>query len=66
VLTGAGEVPVGRQIAALAKSGYRGVYSFEWEKRWHPEIEAPEVAFPQFAEMATKYLRDAGITADAG
>jgi sugar phosphate isomerase/epimerase len=66
VLTGAGEVPVGRQIAALAKSGYRGVYSFEWEKRWHPEIEAPEVAFPQFAEMATKYLRDAGITADGG
>jgi sugar phosphate isomerase/epimerase len=66
VLTGAGEVPVGRQIAALAKSGYRGVYSFEWEKRWHPEIEEPEVAFPQFAEAATRYLRDAGVTADGG
>ncbi|MFL5607023.1 MAG: sugar phosphate isomerase/epimerase family protein [Gemmatimonadaceae bacterium] len=62
VLTGTGEVPVDRQIAALARSGYRGVYSFEWEKRWHPEIEEPEVAFPQFAEMAAKYLRDAGVS----
>ena len=66
VLTGTGEVPVGRQIAALAKAGYRGVYSFEWEKRWHPEIEEPEVAFPQFVEAATRYLREAGVTADGG
>jgi sugar phosphate isomerase/epimerase len=65
VLTGTGEVPVDRQIAALAKSGYRGAYSFEWEKRWHPEIEEPEVAFPQFVEMATKYLHAAGVTAPA-
>jgi sugar phosphate isomerase/epimerase len=64
VLTGAGEVPVGRQIAALAKSGYRGVYSFEWEKRWHPEIEEPEVAFPQFADFATRFLREAGVSAE--
>ncbi|MDQ6634660.1 MAG: sugar phosphate isomerase/epimerase [Gemmatimonadota bacterium] len=65
VLTGTGDVPVGRQIAALAKSGYRGVYSFEWEKRWHPEIEEPEVAFPQFADFATRYLRQAGVSAGA-
>jgi sugar phosphate isomerase/epimerase len=66
VLTGTGEVPVGRQIAALVRSGYRGVYSFEWEKRWHPEIEEPEVAFPQFAEAAARYLRDAGVSVDRG
>jgi len=65
VLTGSGEVPVGRQIAALAKSGYRGVYSFEWEKRWHPEIEEPEVAFPQFADFAARQLREAGVSAGA-
>jgi sugar phosphate isomerase/epimerase len=64
VLTGTGEVPVGRQISALAKSGYRGVYSFEWEKRWHPEIEEPEVAFAQFAEFATRSLRESGVSAD--
>jgi sugar phosphate isomerase/epimerase len=66
VLTGTGEVPVGRQIAALVKSGYHGFYNFEWEKRWHPEIEEPEVAFPQFVEVATRYLRDAGVSTDRG
>src|SRR5439155_2037 len=44
VLSGTGEVPVRRQIEALAHSGYHGYYSFEWEKRWHPEIEEPEIA----------------------
>lgn len=64
VLTGTGEVPVKRQIAALAKIGYRGLYSFEWEKRWHAEIEEPEVAFAQYARVAAGYLRDAGMSND--
>ena len=59
VLTGTGQVPVTRQIEALVKLGYRGYYNFEWEKRWHPEIEEPEVAFAQFAEVAAGYLREA-------
>ena len=63
VLTGTGEVPVRRQIDALAHSGYRGFYNFEWEKRWHPEIEEPEVAFAQFATVAAGYLRQAGVAA---
>lgn len=62
VLTGTGQVPVGRQVAALAATGYRGYYCFEWEKRWHPEIEEPEVAFAQFATVVSGYMRDAGIT----
>jgi sugar phosphate isomerase/epimerase len=61
VLTGRGEVPVKRQIEALAKIGYKGFYSFEWEKRWHPEIEEPEVAFADYARVASGYLRDAGV-----
>ncbi|OLD95987.1 MAG: hypothetical protein AUG80_15205 [Candidatus Rokubacteria bacterium 13_1_20CM_4_68_9] len=61
VLTGTGEVPVKRQIAALVKIGYRGYYSFEWEKRWHPEIEEPEVAFAQYASVAAGYLRELGV-----
>jgi hypothetical protein len=63
VLTGTGEVPVERQIVALAKTGYAGYYSFEWEKRWHPEIEEPEVAFAQFATVARGYLARAGVSA---
>jgi len=39
------------------KIGYKGFYSFEWEKRWHPEIEEPEVAFAQYASVAAAYLR---------
>jgi sugar phosphate isomerase/epimerase len=61
VLSGAGEVPMRRQVEALAKSGYRGFYSFEWEKRWHPEIEEPEVAIAQYATVMSGYLRDAGV-----
>ena len=61
VLTGTGDVPVKRQIAALAKIGYRGFYSFEWEKRWHAEIEEPEVAFAQYASVARQYLKEAGV-----
>ncbi len=54
-------MPVKRQIAALAKIGYRGFYSFEWEKRWHAEIEEPEVAFAQYASVAAGYLKDVGV-----
>ena len=61
VLTGTGEVPVRRQIEALVKIGYRGYYSFEWEKRWHPDIAEPEVAIAQFATVAAEYLRAAGV-----
>jgi len=61
VLTGTGQVPVQRQIEALVKIGYRGYFSFEWEKRWHPEIEEPAVAFAQFADVAAGYLRAAGV-----
>ena len=61
VLTGTGEVPVRHQIEALAQVGYRGVYSFEWEKRWHPEIEEPEVAIRHYGEVASEDLRRAGV-----
>jgi sugar phosphate isomerase/epimerase len=59
VLTGEGDVPVRAQFDALSRRGYRGLYSFEWEKRWHPEIEEPEVAIAHFARVARGYLADA-------
>jgi sugar phosphate isomerase/epimerase len=54
VLTGRGNVPVKRQIETLASFGYRGCYSFEWEKVWHPELEEPEIAIADFAEFMRK------------
>jgi sugar phosphate isomerase/epimerase len=61
VLTGTGEVPVKAQVSVLAKAGFKGYYGFEWEKKWHPEIEEPEVAFPHFARTIGGYLADAGV-----
>lgn len=61
VLTGTGDVPVRSQVQVLAAAGYKGSYCFEWEKKWHPEIEEPEVAFPHFARTITQYLKDAGV-----
>ena len=54
VLTGRGEVPVRKQVEVLAASGYKGCYSFEWEKVWHPELEDPEIAIADFAEFMKK------------
>jgi sugar phosphate isomerase/epimerase len=61
VLVGVGEVPVKEQVAVLAAGGYAGFYCFEWEKKWHPEIEEPEVAFPHFARVVGEYLAEAGV-----
>lgn len=66
VLTGTGEVPVRRQVEALVRAQYAGWFSFEWEKRWHKEIEEPEVAFPQFASVVSGYLSDAGVSGRPG
>jgi sugar phosphate isomerase/epimerase len=61
VLTGTGQVPVKRQVSVLALGGYKGYYCFEWEKKWHPEIEEPEIAFPQYARTMRQYLTEAGV-----
>jgi sugar phosphate isomerase/epimerase len=58
VLVGSGTVPVRQIVRVLKQSGYKGYYGFEWEKGWHPEIEEPEVAFPQFAARMREYLAD--------
>jgi sugar phosphate isomerase/epimerase len=60
VLTGTGTVPVREIVRVLVAGGYRGVYCFEWEKVWHPEIEEPEVAFPHYAKIMRGYLKDEG------
>jgi sugar phosphate isomerase/epimerase len=63
VLTGTGQVPVQEQVRVLAAGGYQGFYCFEWEKKWHPDIEEPEVAFPHYAKTMGEYLAAAGVKA---
>jgi len=57
VLSGRGNVPIERQIQALQGIGYSGVYCFEWEKVWHPDLEDPEVAIADYATVVGGYLR---------
>ena len=56
VLLGEGEVPVREMLGLLSAAGYPHWISVEWEKRWHPEIEAPEVALPQHLGLLTRWL----------
>jgi len=59
VLTGRGTVPVKKQIESLENIGYRGYLCFEWEKVWHPDLEDPEIAFADYAQVVSGYLQDA-------
>jgi sugar phosphate isomerase/epimerase len=58
VLLGEGEVPVRDMLALLSAGGYQGWVSVEWEKRWHPEIAAPEVALPQHLATLRGWLEE--------
>ena len=48
VLFGGGEFPILECLSLLHEGGFDGWYSYEWEKMWHPELEAPELALPLF------------------
>ena len=55
-LFGEGDVPALEAIDMLEKNNYKGYYSFEWEKMWHPEIAEPEVAIPHYAQVMKKHF----------
>jgi sugar phosphate isomerase/epimerase len=60
VLAGRGAVSFAKAVHVLDLVGYDGYISFEWEKYWHPEIEEPEVALPDFIEaMKIVFTRSA-------
>jgi sugar phosphate isomerase/epimerase len=63
VLLGQGEVPVREMLELLSGDGYEGWISVEWEKRWHPEIEEPEVALPQHLSVLRTWLTEIGAGA---
>jgi fatty-acyl-CoA synthase len=58
VLLGEGEVPVREMLTVLAAGGYPGWISVEWEKRWHREIEEPEVALPQHLALLGTWMNE--------
>jgi len=62
VLAGVGRVSFAEAVAALGELNYDGFVSFEWEKYWHPEIEAPEVALPDFIDAIRKLVGESSDT----
>lgn len=48
VLTGEGNFPLKEVLVALQLLNYDRFVSFEWEKKWHPEIADAEIALPHF------------------
>jgi sugar phosphate isomerase/epimerase len=57
VLLGKGEVPIFEAIDLLYSNNYKGYYSFEWEKLWHPEILEPELAIADFSEAMWAHFK---------
>lgn len=56
VFLGKGDVPIFEAIDLLAKNNYQGYYSFEWEKMWHPELPAPELALADYSQAMRKHF----------
>jgi sugar phosphate isomerase/epimerase len=57
VFIGKGDVPILEAIDILAKDGYKGYYSFEWEKLWHPELAEPEVALADYTKVMKEHFK---------
>lgn len=56
VLLGEGEVPVGETVKYLRGVGYDKWVAVEWEKKWHPTIEPPEIALPHDGALLRQWL----------
>ena len=56
-LLGQGDVPIFEAIRALQRGSYKGYYSFEWEKLWHPDLAAPEIALADYPRVMKKRLK---------
>jgi sugar phosphate isomerase/epimerase len=64
VLAGNGLVSFSKALAVIRELNYDGYVSFEWEKYWRPEIEAPEVALPDFINAIHKLVEDRSDTTE--
>ncbi|MGQ9731579.1 MAG: sugar phosphate isomerase/epimerase family protein [Candidatus Zipacnadales bacterium] len=60
-LFGEGELPLRDILSLLHGLRYTGYLSFEWEKKWYPELAEPEVALPHYARALSAMLCDLGI-----
>lgn len=57
VLLGRGDIPIFEAIDILSTGKYKGYYSFEWEKLWHPEIDEPEIALADYPKAMRQHFK---------
>lgn len=57
-LLGHGDVPLKAALHALKTMEYDGYLTLEWEKRWIPELDGPDIAFPQYAQQVRAWLAE--------
>ena len=55
VLNGEGIFPLAELSAALSEIHYGGYLSYEWEKKWHPNIPDGSIALPHFARWMRQH-----------
>lgn len=58
VMLGKGTTPIFEAIDLLAKNRFKGYFSFEWEKLWHPEIAEPEIAIAYYSKAMKKHFKE--------
>jgi sugar phosphate isomerase/epimerase len=56
---GAGTIPWSRILQTLKRDSFDSYFSFEWEKKWHPELENPERVFPAYTQKMKALWNDA-------
>ena len=54
---GQGEVPIFEAMEILVRDEYKGYYSYEWEKLWHPELAEPEVALADYPRAVKAHFK---------
>ena len=55
-LVGDGDLPLEEIFCILKQGDYSGYLTLEWEKKWHPEIENPKVAFPGYVRFMRRLI----------
>jgi sugar phosphate isomerase/epimerase len=58
VPVGSGDVPILEAMHFLHRAGYNGYLTFEWEKRWHPELDPAEVVFPKYIQKMRNLMNE--------
>ncbi len=55
-LPGEGKVDLLGAVKELKKIGYDGWLTFEWEKRWHPELPDAAAALPAYRKLMSQVI----------